>query len=75
MKYEIHARQNTKTYPWIGVHRTAGNIVLFVSSRNGTGKGIVLRQGVDKLNPLGYYSEYWCETDFLEFDGSVTLSN
>lgn len=68
-----------RTYPWIG--ERYGTIVLF----SGEGVGTVLadkstvsddypNDGTEAYEP-GEHIDSWTESEFVEFEGTVTLSN
>ena len=70
VKVERSEQSGAREYPWIGEY--AGTVVLFSGPRD----GVVLAN----LDPTcssvpGHYACNWHEASFVEFIGTVTLSN
>ncbi|MCZ7645272.1 MAG: hypothetical protein M5U26_08310 [Planctomycetota bacterium] len=69
-------RKLNRTYPYLGIYRPTGEIVLFATPD----AGIVLRAGDPKgipeeSHPAGYFGDCWLENRFDVFEGSITLCN
>lgn len=62
--------QKETSYPYIGISKTNGCIVLFYSD----GEGTCLNAG-HTSNELAHYSRAWLESCFDRLEGSITLSN
>lgn len=79
MKVEVNEikKEEEKKYPYIGVLKYTGLIVLFVEERCGTvlhpGTSLYAGTPGDKLGE--YLRSVWKEENFKKFEGSITLSN
>ena len=69
MKSEIK-KSNNKPFPKLMKHCSNKLIVLFRDD----GIGFVVNDS-DKKHPIGYYSNLWVTSNFIDFDGQIILSN
>ncbi len=71
MKVEVKENKvkPTRKYPYLGIRKESGAIVLFISELTGT----TIVGG--RHNKVGKFSESWYEPDFTLFEGTITLSN
>ena len=75
MSIKVNIDRSNKTpskreYPWIGDH--TGTVVLF----SGPSTGMVLgNTDADSSWGLGDFGDNWGEDAFVEFEGTITLSN
>jgi len=71
MKIEVTIKKANAlpTYPYLGIRKDVGLIVLFIKAET----GVVIRGTIH--NNVGEYSNDWHETKFTPFEGTITLSN
>lgn len=69
--------EEKKIYPWLGVQKDSGAVVLFTEPRKGTVVGHTGFQSRASATPqrVGYTTTAWIENTFNKFEGEVTLSN
>lgn len=68
MKVEVIKTKNDElSYPYLGYFKSTGRVVLF--TEKDTGVEIFGSYGT------GHYSESWCESDAVPFQGEIVLSN
>jgi hypothetical protein len=59
-----------KTYPYIGIEKNSGHVVLFTRSNT----GMCLVSGTT-LSYVGEYSENWMEYIFKPYNDIITIKN
>ena len=75
MSIKVNIDRSKKTpsereYPWIGEH--TGTVVLFSGPSTGM---VVENTDADSCYGPGDFGDSWCEDRFVEFEGTITLSN
>ena len=61
-----------KTYPYLGIHKSAYEHVVVLFFKRSTGIVVYSLKGANKL---GTYLDYWDDTCFEYFNGKVILNN
>ena len=72
MKIEVTIKKANAlpTYPYLGIRKDVGLIVLFIKAES----GVCLNKGTTGSTD-GEYCTTWAERLFTPFNGTVTLSN
>ena len=63
--------QPTSLYPYLGISRNTGAVVLFYRRS----AGVLLVKGSGNTTEVGYQSESWSESDFEKFTAQIILEN
>lgn len=73
MKSVKKFKQSSVKYPCLKVSGSNdGRVVLFTDARTGT---LVSERSDDPFYQIGHYSTAWTEESFIDFNGTITLSN
>lgn len=75
IKTKIEFTNPNRKYPYLGIDRETGLVVLFVEKDTGTlVHDSEIKNPSDK-NRIGHYSQIWHENEFEYFNGNLVLSN
>ena len=72
MKVEIkNAAEKEKTFPRLMWNPKTGTIILALKIEASGIVGTILNDATD----LGTYGEFWAKSNFVDYNGTITLSN
>ncbi len=71
IKTKVQDKNETKKFPKLMKLKNDDLILLMVNESMGT----VIVPGSKNINKVGYYSNVWDIKNFIDFEGSIKLSN